>query len=202
MSWTFFQGVEMGAGRCTVCWHRLDERGTGSDGVEAKMDAMIKWRRTKKADRNASPIACRLIHQQCVLSNRSMMCGIPYDYTAPVHEYVTNAAFAENSSETSGTDDKEKLNTWNVLLELLAMLGSSPAIKQSLGWHSRATLRWTSCTCPLCVVSRGATAETPKKHVMRDCAYLHQGVESRRATATRPASLREMCVRYVMGNWQ
>ena len=28
--------VEMGAGRCTVCWHRLDERGTGSFGMEGQ----------------------------------------------------------------------------------------------------------------------------------------------------------------------
>ena len=35
------------------------------------------------------------------------------------------------------------------------------------GWHCRATLRWTSCT----VVSKIATAEPPKKHGMRDCAY-------------------------------
>ena len=29
-------GVEMGAGRCTVFWHRLDECGTGSDAVEGQ----------------------------------------------------------------------------------------------------------------------------------------------------------------------
>ena len=36
MSWTSVQGVELGAGRCTGCWHRLDECGTGSDGVEGQ----------------------------------------------------------------------------------------------------------------------------------------------------------------------
>ena len=36
MSWTSVQGVEMGAGIGTVCWHRLDERGTGSDGMEGQ----------------------------------------------------------------------------------------------------------------------------------------------------------------------
>ena len=56
MSWTPVQGVEMGAGRCTVCWHGLDERGTGSEVWRAKMDAMIKWRKQKMADRNCSPI--------------------------------------------------------------------------------------------------------------------------------------------------
>ena len=47
MPWTEVQGVEMGAGRCTVCWHRLDERGTGSNGVEGQ-DGQVgenkKWR--------------------------------------------------------------------------------------------------------------------------------------------------------------
>ena len=46
------------------------------------------------------------------------------------------------------------------------------------------------------VVSRGATAETSKEKVMRACAHLHQGVESRGATATRQASLRVMCDTY------
>ena len=30
------QRVETGAGRCTMCWHRLDECGPGSDGVEGQ----------------------------------------------------------------------------------------------------------------------------------------------------------------------
>ena len=36
MSWTSVQVCVMGAGRCTVCWHRLDERGKGSDGMEGQ----------------------------------------------------------------------------------------------------------------------------------------------------------------------
>ena len=36
MPWTEVQGVEMGAGSGTVCGHRLDERGTGSDGMEGQ----------------------------------------------------------------------------------------------------------------------------------------------------------------------
>ena len=67
-----------------------------------------------------------------LVSKRGMMCGIPYDYTAPAHEYVANAAYAENNSETSGTDEGENLNTWNELLELSTMPGSSPAIQQCL----------------------------------------------------------------------
>ena len=38
------RGVEMEAGSGTVSGHRLDERGTGSDGWRANMDAMIKWK--------------------------------------------------------------------------------------------------------------------------------------------------------------
>ena len=49
-----------------------------------------------------------------------------------VFENVAYAAYADNSSETSGTDEDENLNTWNALLELLTMQGSSPAIQQSL----------------------------------------------------------------------
>ena len=88
------------------------------------------------------------------ISKRSMMCGIPYDYTAPVHEYVAYAAYADNSSETSGTYEEENLNTWNALLELLTMPGSSPAIQQcfqdwevcivALSCHSR----WAVGICP------------------------------------------------------
>ena len=51
-----FRCVEMGAGRCTVCWHRLDERGTGSDGLEGQDGCDDQIERTKMADRNASPI--------------------------------------------------------------------------------------------------------------------------------------------------
>ena len=36
---------------------------------------------------------------------RSMMCGIPDVYVAPAYEYVE---YAENSSETSDTDEDEK----------------------------------------------------------------------------------------------
>ena len=56
MSWTSVQGVEMGAGRCTVRWYRLDERGPGSDGMEGQdgCDDLVEKR--KMADRNASPI--------------------------------------------------------------------------------------------------------------------------------------------------
>ena len=36
MSRTSVQGVEMGAGRDTVCWHRIGESGTGSGCVEGK----------------------------------------------------------------------------------------------------------------------------------------------------------------------
>ena len=40
----------MGAGSDTLCWYRLDERD------RAKMDAMVKWKKQKMMDRNASPI--------------------------------------------------------------------------------------------------------------------------------------------------
>ena len=64
--------------------------------------------------------------------SKRMMCGIPHVYTAPVYEYEAYAAYAENSSETSDTDEDENLSTWNALLELLTMPGSSPEIQQSL----------------------------------------------------------------------
>ena len=47
MSWTEVQGVEMGAGRCTVCWYRLEERGTGSDGVEGQDGCDDRVEKTK-----------------------------------------------------------------------------------------------------------------------------------------------------------
>ena len=75
------------------------------------------------------------------------MCGPPCVYVAPAYAYVENAEYAENSSETSDTDEDEHHNTWNALLEVLTMPGSSPAIQQS-GWHCRATSRWTVCTFP------------------------------------------------------
>ena len=56
MSWTSVHGVEMGAGRCTVCWHRLDERGTGPDGIEGPDGSDDQVEKTKMADRNTSPI--------------------------------------------------------------------------------------------------------------------------------------------------
>ena len=66
------------------------------------------------------------------ISKRSMMCGISYACTAPEYEYEAYAASTDNSSETTDTDEDENLNTWNALLELLTMPGSSPAIQQSL----------------------------------------------------------------------
>ena len=47
MSWTSVQGVEMGAGRCTVCWHRMDECGIGSDGVEGQDGCDDRVEKTK-----------------------------------------------------------------------------------------------------------------------------------------------------------
>ena len=73
----------------------------------------------------------RLINSVFILK-RSMMCGISYACTAPEYEYEAYAASADNSSETSDTDEDEHLNTWNALLELFTMPGSSPAIQQSL----------------------------------------------------------------------
>ena len=79
----------------------------------AKMDAMIK------------------LMNSVLISKRSMMCGIPHGYTTP-------AAYAENSSETRDTDEDENLNTWNALLKLLTMPGSSPVIQRSLqDWEVR-----------------------------------------------------------------
>ena len=48
MSWTPVQGVEMEAGRCTVCWYRLDELGTGSDRVEGQDGCEDQVEKTKK----------------------------------------------------------------------------------------------------------------------------------------------------------
>ena len=76
------------------------------------------------------PSDVRLINS-VFISKRSMMCGIPYAYTAPVYEYVAYAAYAENSSETSDTDEDGNFNTWNALLALLTMPGSSPARHQN-----------------------------------------------------------------------
>ena len=53
-------------------------------------------------------------------------------YVAPAYTYVEYAEYAQNSSDTSDTDDDENHNTWNALLEVLTMPGSSPAIQQSL----------------------------------------------------------------------
>ena len=53
MSWT---EVQMGAGRCAVCWYRLDERGTGSAGVEGQDGCDDRVEKQKMVDRNASPI--------------------------------------------------------------------------------------------------------------------------------------------------
>ena len=41
------QGVEMGAGPCAVCWHRLDKRGKGSDGVEGQDGRDDQMEKTK-----------------------------------------------------------------------------------------------------------------------------------------------------------
>ena len=47
VSWTEVQGVEMGAGRCAVCLYRLDERGTGSDGVKGQDGCDDRVEKTK-----------------------------------------------------------------------------------------------------------------------------------------------------------
>ena len=64
--------------------------------------------------------------------SHAVMCGPPYVYMVPAYEYVEYAEFAENSSDTSDTDEDENHNTWNALLEVLTMPGSSSAIQQSL----------------------------------------------------------------------
>ena len=63
MSWTSVQGVEMGAGRCAVYWYRLDECGTGADGVEGQDGCDDQVEKTKVAGRNASPIEGRSINR-------------------------------------------------------------------------------------------------------------------------------------------
>ena len=45
--WTQVQGVEMGAGRGTVFWHGLDERGTGSVGMEGQDGCNDQVKKTK-----------------------------------------------------------------------------------------------------------------------------------------------------------
>ena len=55
------------------------------------------------------------------------MCVPPHKYMAPPNEYV------ESSSDTSDSEEEEvNHNTWNMLLEILMMSGSSPAIQQGL----------------------------------------------------------------------
>ena len=66
------------------------------------------------------------VHGQRLLSNSSMMCVPPSEYMAPPYEYV------ESSSDTNDTEEEENHNTWNTLLEILTMPGSSPAIQQGL----------------------------------------------------------------------
>ena len=56
----------------------------------------------------------------------------PYVHTAPAYAHVEYAEYGENSSETSDTDEDENHNTWNSLLEVLTIPGSSQAIQQSL----------------------------------------------------------------------
>ena len=91
------------------------------------------------------------IDQQRVLSNRSMMCVPPYEYMVPAYEYEE---CAENSSDTGDTEEENPQN-----MERAAGGTHDAGIQPSdttepaglggmQGWHCRATLRWTSCTCP------------------------------------------------------
>ena len=100
-----------------------------------------------------------------------------------------------NSQKTAAIQvilqEEENHNTWNALLEALTMPGSSQAIQKSLR-------DWEVCRVDILYVSTGVRKQESdcrdsQKHVMRACANLYQGVVSRRASATRPASLREMC---------
>ena len=125
--------VEMGAGSGTVCWYRLDERGTGSVGMDGQDGCNDQVEKTK--DDGSKCQSHRMAFDSSTasfISKHSMICGTPYVYMTLVDEYAAYAAFAGNSSETSDTDDDENLNTWNALLELLTMPGSCPAIQQSL----------------------------------------------------------------------
>ena len=53
------------------------------------------------------------------MSGSGMMCVPPYEYMGPPCEYV------QSSSDTSDTEVEENHNTWNALLEVLTMPGSS-----------------------------------------------------------------------------
>ena len=150
----------------------------------------------------------RLINSVCI-STRSMMSGTPSVYTALVYEYVAHAAYPENSSETSDTDEDEDLNTWNALLELLTMPGSSPALQQSMqdGEVCRVACRATLAGQLVFfhgMVSRGAIAEMPK--LSGASLHLHPCRRGKQgATATRPASLRvwyNTLWEYGLGMWQ
>ena len=92
------------------------------------------------------------------------MCGPPKKYMLPPYEYVE---YVESSSDTGTAEAEENHNTWNALLEVLTLPGSSPAIQQSLqDWGGMqigidVPLRAGRCPRAHGVVSRGAV-ETPK----------------------------------------
>ena len=118
----------------------------------------------------------------------------PYEYTVLAYDHVE---YAEHDGDTGDTEEDEKHNTLNALLEAHDA-GLQPSDTTELAGLGGVQ---DGIVVPLCVVhpvhihgvvSRGATAETPINHVMRACAYPHQGVENIRVTATRSASLREM----------
>ena len=46
------QGLEVGTGSGTVCRHGLDKGGTGWCGCGSNIDAMMRWKKQKLADRS------------------------------------------------------------------------------------------------------------------------------------------------------
>ena len=55
-----------------------------------------------------------------------MMCFPAHQCMAPPHEYMAS------SSDTRDSEEEENHNTWNMLLDLLTLPGSSPEIQQGL----------------------------------------------------------------------
>ena len=95
-----------------MCWHRLDERGTGSDAVEGQDGCDDQVEKTENG-LSKRPSHRMTIHQQRFSSNSSTLCGLQHEYMVPPYEYGDHA---DNSIETSDTNEDENHNTWNALL--------------------------------------------------------------------------------------
>ena len=113
---------------------------------------------------------------------------------------------SSHKKKTGDADEDENLNTWNVVLELLTMPGSSPALQQSLqdGEVCRVAMschsRWTVGICPW----NGKQGSDCRDTQMERCESTPTSLQAWK-TGERLLHAHPGCayiVQYVMGIWK